>query len=76
MSSKPVERPLVTIYEDPITREIVEGQALIVVEYGEFDSDGNKLCSVIFDGLKGQRDGEPLVTRRVYRSELEKAGYV
>jgi len=54
----------VRVYEDPITRQKLEGEALLVVEYGSPDRSGNVQCDVRFDG-----DGF-LVSRRVHVSEI------
>ena len=54
------------VYEDPISREKPEGIALIVVEYGKPDRDGNVQCDVVFDG----DSPDMLVSRRVHIEEM------
>lgn len=58
------------IYLDPITRKKLEGVATIMVEYGEFNQDGLKTCTVRFDNDDG------LYVRRVHRDDFyeEKEG--
>lgn len=59
---------IVTVYEDPLTRLVPEGDALLVAEYGERNIDWNKMCTVRF------LDDPPdmLVTRWVHVGEIAK----
>jgi len=69
MSSKPVAVQPVKVYQDPVTRQKFEGEAIVVTQ----DADGpNELglvkCQVLFS------PADPLVMRMVHEDDLRAAG--
>jgi len=53
------------VYEDPLTRQNLEGTATVIAEWGEPDIDGLKKCTVRFHNL-----GEPMVVRYIHIDDL------
>ena len=61
----------VMVYLDPLTRNVREGHATVVVSYDTDPGSDLVRCDVYFGKLN---DGDPLVHRMVDRSQLIEAG--
>lgn len=55
------------VYEDPLTRTILEGEATIIAEWGKPDQDGLQQCTVRFDGDLDK----PMVIRMVHPDDMQ-----
>ena len=55
------------VYEDPLTRKTLEGEATIIAEWGKPDRDGLQQCTVRFDGDLDN----PMVVRMVRPGDIE-----
>ena len=55
------------VYEDPLTREKLEGMATIFAEWGPLDRDGLQNCTVRFD----DDPGEQLLVRKVHPDDIQ-----
>jgi len=55
------------VYQDPLTREILEGVATVIAEWGKPDADGLQKCTVRF----GNKLGEPMVVRYIHIDDME-----